>query len=126
MGSAITGWTPIDSFATIGFGFWYSCLTVLAFRSKIVTPGVTIVGTLQCTNYKGKCFSTATPCNLCDAGLRTLFVLVSCFACVCYPLDNATNWLYCSAQVAPDCSDYDEGQAWPLLLDNYVEYKRSQ
>ncbi len=27
-------------------------------------------------------------------------------------------------QVAPDCSDYDEAQAWPLLLDNYVEYRK--
>ncbi len=27
-------------------------------------------------------------------------------------------------QVAPDCSDYDEAQAWPLLLDNYVEYRQ--
>ena len=26
-------------------------------------------------------------------------------------------------QVETDCSNYDESQAWPLLLDNYVEWK---
>ena len=25
-------------------------------------------------------------------------------------------------QVGVDCSNYDEGHAWPLLLDNYVEW----
>jgi hypothetical protein len=30
------------------------------------------------------------------------------------------------AQVSPDCSNFDESQAWPLLLDNYVEYVRKQ
>ena len=29
-------------------------------------------------------------------------------------------------QVKPDCSNFDEGQAWPLLLDNYVEHVRKQ
>lgn len=27
-------------------------------------------------------------------------------------------------QVAADCSNYDESAAWPLLLDNYVEWRR--
>ena len=30
------------------------------------------------------------------------------------------------AQVAADCSNYDEGAAWPLLLDNYVEWRRKE
>lgn len=30
------------------------------------------------------------------------------------------------AQVKPDCSNFDEAQAWPLLLDNYVEWRRKQ
>ena len=32
----------------------------------------------------------------------------------------------CCEQVEPDCSNYDEGHAWPLLLDNYVEWRQSQ
>jgi Cullin binding len=27
-------------------------------------------------------------------------------------------------QVKPDLSNYDESQAWPLLLDNFVEWGR--
>ena len=27
-------------------------------------------------------------------------------------------------QVAADCSNYDDNAAWPLLLDNYVEWRR--
>ena len=30
------------------------------------------------------------------------------------------------AQVSPDCSNFDESQAWPLLLDIYVEHVRKQ
>lgn len=30
------------------------------------------------------------------------------------------------AQVKPDCSNFDESQAWPLLLDNYVEHVKKQ
>ena len=26
------------------------------------------------------------------------------------------------AQVSPDCSNFDEAEAWPLLLDNYAEW----
>ena len=29
-------------------------------------------------------------------------------------------------QVGRDCSNYDEGQAWPLLLDNYCEYLQKE
>ena len=28
------------------------------------------------------------------------------------------------AQVDAACSNFDEAQAWPLLLDNYVEWRR--
>ncbi len=28
------------------------------------------------------------------------------------------------AQVSADCGNYDEAAAWPLLLDNYVEWRR--
>ena len=27
-------------------------------------------------------------------------------------------------QIKQDCSNYDEAQAWPLILDNYVEWRR--
>lgn len=27
-------------------------------------------------------------------------------------------------QVSPDCGNFDEAQAWPLLLDNYVEWRQ--
>jgi hypothetical protein len=27
-------------------------------------------------------------------------------------------------QIKPDLTNYDESQAWPLLLDNYVEWAR--
>ena len=30
----------------------------------------------------------------------------------------------CVPQVKPDLSNYDESQAWPLLLDNFVEWGR--
>jgi Cullin binding len=30
----------------------------------------------------------------------------------------------CVLQVKPDLSNYDESQAWPLLLDNFVEWGR--
>ncbi len=30
--------------------------------------------------------------------------------------------LFVCLQVGVDCSNYDEGHAWPLLLDNYVEW----
>lgn len=29
-------------------------------------------------------------------------------------------------QVKPDFSNYDESQAWPLLLDNYVEWVKEK
>lgn len=29
-------------------------------------------------------------------------------------------------EVKPDCSNYDENQAWPLLMDNYVEWRRER
>jgi hypothetical protein len=29
-------------------------------------------------------------------------------------------------QVKPDCSNFDESQAWPLLLDNYVEWVKTR
>lgn len=34
-------------------------------------------------------------------------------------LTGAPGW-----QVAADCSNYDDNAAWPLLLDNYVEWRR--
>ncbi len=30
------------------------------------------------------------------------------------------------AQVKPDFSNYDESQAWPLLLDNFVEWGKAR
>ncbi|DBA81092.1 TPA: hypothetical protein ACH3X2_007066 [Trebouxia sp. C0005] len=44
-----------------------------------------------------------------------------------YKFINNDQWMgfyRFSLEVAPDCSDYDEAQAWPLLLDNYVEYRQ--
>lgn len=44
-----------------------------------------------------------------------------------YKFINNDQWMgfyRFSQEVAPDCSDYDEAQAWPLLLDNYVEYRQ--
>lgn len=35
-------------------------------------------------------------------------------------------WAYVCTQVKPDCSNFDESQAWPLLLDNYVEHVQKQ
>lgn len=32
--------------------------------------------------------------------------------------------LHCFVQIKPDLTNYDESQAWPLLLDNYVEWAR--
>jgi hypothetical protein len=35
--------------------------------------------------------------------------------------------IFCAlGQVKPDCSNFDESQAWPLLLDNYVEHVKKQ
>jgi len=28
--------------------------------------------------------------------------------------------------VSADCGNYDEAAAWPLLLDNYVEWRRRE
>lgn len=45
-----------------------------------------------------------------------------------YKFINNDQWMgfyRFSLEVAPDCSDYDEAQAWPLLLDNYVEYRQN-
>jgi Cullin binding len=36
----------------------------------------------------------------------------------------AVRKLLCVPQVKPDLSNYDESQAWPLLLDNFVEWGR--
>jgi hypothetical protein len=33
-------------------------------------------------------------------------------------------WVLFMCQIKPDLSNYDESQAWPLLLDNYVEWAR--
>ncbi|KAK9814982.1 hypothetical protein WJX73_003863 [Symbiochloris irregularis] len=39
-------------------------------------------------------------------------------------MDQWTGFLRFSQDVKPDCSNFDEAQAWPLLLDNYVEWRR--
>ena len=31
-----------------------------------------------------------------------------------------------AVQVDPDFSNFDDSMAWPLLLDNYVDWARSQ
>jgi DCN1-like protein 4/5 len=38
--------------------------------------------------------------------------------------DQWTSFWRFAQEVKPDCSDYDESQAWPLLLDNYVDWRR--
>lgn len=46
-----------------------------------------------------------------------------------YKSVNNDQWMgffrFCQ-EVSADCSDYDESSAWPLLLDNYVEWRRQQ
>lgn len=39
-------------------------------------------------------------------------------------MDQWSGWLRFTQETKPDCSNYDEDQAWPLLLDNYVEHLR--
>lgn len=39
-------------------------------------------------------------------------------------LDQWTSYLRFCEEINPDLSNYDENQAWPLLLDNYVEWAR--
>eukprot|EP00897_Mesotaenium_endlicherianum_P009225 jgi/Mesen1/8330/ME000046S07719 len=39
-------------------------------------------------------------------------------------LDQWTAFLRFSQEVRPDFSNYDENMAWPLLMDNYVEWGR--
>lgn len=50
-----------------------------------------------------------------------ILLLISC-------LSSTLSWFACSGslclQIKPDLSNYDESQAWPLLLDNYVEWAR--
>ncbi|KAL2642127.1 hypothetical protein R1flu_009714 [Riccia fluitans] len=40
-------------------------------------------------------------------------------------LDQWTAFLRFCEEIKPDLSNYDENQAWPLLLDNFVEWARS-
>jgi DCN1-like protein 4/5 len=41
-------------------------------------------------------------------------------------MDQWTGFLrFCEeVEIKPDLSNYDESQAWPLLVDNYVEWAR--
>ena len=32
----------------------------------------------------------------------------------------------CLPQVKPDLSNFDESQAWPVLLDNFVDWSRER
>ncbi|KAK9838249.1 hypothetical protein WJX81_000160 [Elliptochloris bilobata] len=41
-------------------------------------------------------------------------------------LDQWVGFLRFTQEVAADCSNYDENTAWPLLLDNYVEWRRRE
>jgi DCN1-like protein 4/5 len=41
-------------------------------------------------------------------------------------LDQWTAFLRFCNEVKPDFSNYDESQAWPLLLDNYVEWVKEK
>ncbi|CAL8462542.1 g2075 [Coccomyxa elongata] len=41
-------------------------------------------------------------------------------------LDQWTSFQRFAEEVKPDCSNFDESQAWPLLLDNYVEHVKKQ
>lgn len=40
--------------------------------------------------------------------------------------DQWTSWLRFAQDTKPDLSNYDEAQAWPLLLDNFVEWGRER
>jgi DCN1-like protein 4/5 len=40
--------------------------------------------------------------------------------------DQWTSFLRFTQDVKPDLSNYDESQAWPLLLDNFVEWGRER
>ncbi|KAI7887225.1 hypothetical protein K492DRAFT_121582, partial [Lichtheimia hyalospora FSU 10163] len=40
--------------------------------------------------------------------------------------DQWQSFLEFAATVSPDLSDYDETSAWPVLFDEYVEWKREQ
>jgi DCN1-like protein 4/5 len=39
-------------------------------------------------------------------------------------MDQWTAFLRFCEEIKPDLTNYDESQAWPLLLDNYVEWAR--
>ncbi|KAH7285511.1 hypothetical protein KP509_33G031400 [Ceratopteris richardii] len=41
-------------------------------------------------------------------------------------LDQWTGYLRFCEEINPDFSNYDENQAWPLLLDNYVEWAKAK
>jgi DCN1-like protein 4/5 len=41
-------------------------------------------------------------------------------------LDQWTGFLRFCDEVRPDLTNYDESQAWPLLLDNFVEWARKE
>lgn len=41
-------------------------------------------------------------------------------------LDQWLGFLRFTEEVVPDCSNYDENAAWPLLMDNYVEWCTSR
>ncbi|PSC73760.1 DCN1 4 [Micractinium conductrix] len=41
-------------------------------------------------------------------------------------LDQWNNFLRFSREVAPDFSNVDDNPAWPVLLDNFVEWQREQ
>ena len=40
----------------------------------------------------------------------------------CLPCSPPGPVQYLWVQVSPDCSNFDEAEAWPLLLDNYAEW----
>ncbi|KAK9852593.1 hypothetical protein WJX84_002616 [Apatococcus fuscideae] len=37
--------------------------------------------------------------------------------------DQWTSFYRFAQEIKPDCSNYDESQAWPLILDNFVEWR---
>jgi len=41
-------------------------------------------------------------------------------------LQEAPTRYLCCPQVKPDLSNFDESQAWPVLLDNFVDWARGR
>jgi len=69
-----------------------------------------------------------------DAGVSvgascTCAIIPSVFEQTEYKAMNMDQWTgflhFCEeVEIKPDLSNYDESQAWPLLVDNYVEWAR--